>query len=264
MMRLNFKSWSLVALGVLLLAQSAYLVTVKVTHLGVILPACLGAVLVFLGTAQTPWLLWLANQPLRQKAWNWVRAGFWLWLVSLAGFFGLLTLRQQGQDLQGLRPDVIVVLGSSTPNAQPSPTLVERLNLAYSLAQQHPTAKVIVSGGVDFRQSVSEASVMAAYLEGKGLDKRRILQEDRSTSTHENLVFSLRLLQAGGQTPNAADVAMVLVTNDFHTLRAGWIAQKTGWKNVTTAGAPTPLYMRYNAWLREYFALLSGMLLREY
>ena len=237
MMRSNFKLSGLVALGVLLLAQSAYLVTVRVTHLGVILPACLGAVLVFLGTAQTPWLLWLGRQPLRQKVWNWVRAGFWLWLASLAGFFGLLALRQQGQNLQGLRPDVIVVLGSSTPNGQPSPTLVERLNLAYSLAQQHPQAKVIVSGGVDFRQSVSEASVMARYLESKGLDRSRIVLEDRSTSTHENLVFSRRLLQADAQAP---EPAMVLVTNDFHTLRAGWIAQNTGWKNVITAGAPTP------------------------
>ena len=260
-MRLNFKSWGLAALGGLLLAQSAYLVTVKVTHLGVILPACLGVVLVFLGTAQESWQLWLGRQPLRQRAWKGLLAGFGLWLASLVAFFGLLALGQQGQNLQSLRPEVIVVLGSSTPNAQPSPTLTERLNLAYALAHQYPATKVIVSGGVDFRQTVSEASVMAAYLENKGLDKSRILLEDRSTSTHENLVFSLRLLQASGLTPEAATV---LVTSDFHTLRASWISRKTGWKKVATAGAQTPLYMRYNAWLREYFAFLSGWLLREY
>jgi hypothetical protein len=28
-------------------------------------------------------------------------------------------------------------------------------------------------------------------------------------------------------------------------------------------GAATPLYLRYNAWLREYFALASGRLLGE-
>lgn len=261
MMRLNFKPWSLAALGGLLLAQSAYLVTVKVTHLGVMLPAALGVVLVFLGTTQRSWQLWLEDQPLRQVVWRWVLAGFWLWLSSLAAFFGLLTQRQQAQNLQSLKPEVIVVLGSSTPNAQPSPTLVERLNLADALAQQNPSAKVIVSGGVDFRQSVSEASVMAAYLESKGLDKSRILLEERSTSTYENLVFSLRLLQAGGRKP---ETATVLVTSDFHTLRTGWIAKKAGWKNVITAGAVTPLYMRYNAWLREYFAFVSGWLLREY
>ena len=261
MMRSNFKPWALAALGGLLLAQSAYLVTVKVTHLGMILPACLGVVLIFLGTAQRPWQLWLARQPLWQMVWTWGQVGFWLWLASLGAFFGLLALRQQGQNLPSLRPEVIVVLGSSTPNAQPSPTLAQRLELAYTLAQQHPKAQVIVSGGVDFRQRTSEASVMAAYLESKGLDKSRLLLEDRSTSTYENLVFSLRLLQASGHTPEAATV---LVTSDFHTLRASWIAKKAGWKNVTTAGAPTPLYMRYNAWLREYFAFVSGWLLREY
>ena len=261
MMRLNFKLWALLVLGCLLLAQSIYLVTVKVTHLGVILPACLGIVLIFLGIAQESWELWLAQQALWRTAWSLACSGFVVWLASLAIFFGFLILRQQGQSLQGLRPEVIVVLGSSTPNNQPSPTLVERLNLAYALAQQHPKARVIVSGGVDFRQTVSEASVMAGYLESRGLEKGRILLEDRSTSTHENLIFSRRLLQASAQTP---EMATVLVTSDFHTLRAGWIAHRSGWTNVTTAGAPTPLYMRYNAWLREYFAFLSGLLLREY
>ena len=28
--------------------------------------------------------------------------------------------------------------------------------------------------------------------------------------------------------------------------------------------APTPLLIRYNAWLREYFAFISGWLLDEY
>lgn len=260
MTRLNFKPWALAALGGLLLAQSAYLVSVKVTHLGVILPASLGAALVLLGTAQQPWQRWLARQPLRQLAWKWVQAGFWLWLASLAAFFGFLAQRQQAQNSAGQVPQVIVVLGSSTPNAQPSPTLVERLELAYALALQHPAAQVIVSGGIDFGQTVSEASVMAAYLERRGLDKGRILREERSTSTHENLVFSLRLLP-GAQ---AAQLPMLLVTSDFHTLRARWIAKKAGWTHVITAGAPTPLYMRYNAWLREYFALLSGVLLREF
>jgi hypothetical protein len=32
---------------------------------------------------------------------------------------------------------------------------------------------------------------------------------------------------------------------------------------VQIVGAPTPLYLRYNAWLREYFANASSLLLGE-
>ena len=57
---------------------------------------------------------------------------------------------------------------------------------------------------------------------------------------------------------------MHLVTSDFHTLRAGLIARRAGYTAVTTLGADTPLYLRYNIWLREYFAFLSSWALNEY
>ena len=56
---------------------------------------------------------------------------------------------------------------------------------------------------------------------------------------------------------------VVVVTSDFHTLRAQAIARRQGWQQVQAVGAPTPLYLRYNAWLREYFALASSRVLGE-
>ena len=57
---------------------------------------------------------------------------------------------------------------------------------------------------------------------------------------------------------------IAIVTSDFHTLRAGAIAKKQGYRNFITVGAGTPITTRYNAWLREYFAYLSGWVLGEY
>ncbi len=57
---------------------------------------------------------------------------------------------------------------------------------------------------------------------------------------------------------------MILVTSDFHVMRAERIAGKAGFRSVSSVAAPTPRYLRYNAWLREYFAYISGWLLREY
>jgi uncharacterized SAM-binding protein YcdF (DUF218 family) len=56
---------------------------------------------------------------------------------------------------------------------------------------------------------------------------------------------------------------VAVVTSDFHTLRAQRIARKVGYTRTISVPAPTPLYIRYNAWLREYFATASSWLLRE-
>lgn len=252
--------WLLLATGLLLLLDCVYLVTVKVTHLGVIVPAAIAVVLVALSLFMTRWRAWLRGRRWRLFAWRLLLAGFFVWLASLLIFFAAMQRLQPsaGGDLD---PRVIIVLGSSTPNGKASPTLAERLKLAYSLARQYPSAGVVVSGGTDFKQQIPEARVMADYLIDLGLDTTRIALEDQSTSTYENLAFSARLLEAAGLK---RDVPMMLVTSDFHTARASWIAEKAGWTDVQTAGALTPLYMRYNAWTREYFACLSGWLLGEY
>jgi uncharacterized SAM-binding protein YcdF (DUF218 family) len=56
---------------------------------------------------------------------------------------------------------------------------------------------------------------------------------------------------------------VAVVTSDFHTLRAQRIARKMGYTRAVPVAAPTPLYIRYNAWLREYFAMASSWVLRE-
>lgn len=260
LMRSPLKSLWLFVVGALLLIDSIYLVTVKVTHLGVIVPAAIGLALVALALCGQRWQAWLAGRRWRAIAWRVVLVGFFVWLASLMVFFVALQKLQPAASSM-FDPRVIIVLGSSTPNGQASPTLAERLKLAATLAQQHSRATVVVSGGTDFRQEIPEARVMADYLIALGLDSKRITLEDRSTSTHENLQFSARLLEGVGVK---RDVPMLLVTSDFHTARASWIAKRAGWTNVQTAGALTPLYMRYNAWTREYFACLSGWLLGEF
>jgi uncharacterized SAM-binding protein YcdF (DUF218 family) len=237
-----------------------FLVTVKVTHLGVVLPALIGMVLVALSMYQAQWNAWLHAHPFAQLFWHWGLVGFAVWFATLLAYFAMLQFHNP-RDTGAVQPSAIVVLGSSTPNAQPSPALAERLKLGYQLALQYPQALVVVSGGVDFRQGVSVAQVMSKYLQTLGLPSSRILLEDKSDSTAENLEFSARVLQANGLSQK---LPAVVVTNDFHTARAGWIAAKAGWTQVRMAGATTPLYMRYNAWTREYFACVSGLLLGEF
>ena len=251
-------------MGAALLCDAAYLVTMKVTNLGTVVPAILGAGLL--------WWAWKAPV-LQGVIWRWIFIGLALWLLSVLAFFGFLHHTANATNFIATNavtagstpifmPRLILVLGSSTPQAQASPTLRERLKLAHTLALQYPAAPVVVSGGVDHAETVSEARVMADYLHDLGLPPERVVLEDASTTTYENLIFSANLVsQRYGITK---DAPLLIVTSEFHTHRAQWIAAKAGWKQVRTAGAPTPLYVRYNAWLREYFSWIKGRALNEF
>jgi uncharacterized SAM-binding protein YcdF (DUF218 family) len=246
-------------LGLLLLLDGLILIATGYFNLGVVLPLVMGLGLCSLGLWWVPMKRWLSAVPRRATLWRCFWFGVFLWLATLAVFWSILATRAS-TDLPAAAPAAIVVLGSGSPGATASPTLVARLDLALRDAARYPDALVVVSGGISFRTQ-SEGEVMAAYLREHGLPAHRIVKEELSTSTQENLVFSRPLLAAAG-VPTGAPIH--LVTSDFHTLRAGLIARRAGYPAVTTLGADTPLYLRYNIWLREYFALVSSWALNEY
>ena len=258
---LNLKRLLLFIVGGVLLADSITLFFMGVSNFGVQVPLVLGLVFCVLSWKWPRVQQCLAaSRPLR-AVWRLLWVMFVVWMISLLGFFAVLHGQGAGDELAGFEPQALVVLGSSTPNGQVSPTLALRLDRALSLAQLYPNALVVVSGGKDFGQTLTEAQVMGDYLRKRGLEQARILQEDASTSTYENLLFTRNLLV---QKRLGKDLRLCIVTSDFHTLRAGWIARRAGLSQVRTAGASTPLYLRYNAWLREYFAVSSGWILKEF
>jgi len=246
--------------GLLLMADAVFLMLQGIFSLGVTLPFVIGALLLVLGLRWGRVQAWLDGRPVRRVAWRWMWACALAWAVTVVGFWSVLA--RAGSDGPGAQaPSAIVVLGSGTPKGKASPVLAARLDLALQQAARYPQALVVVSGGIDFGQTRSEAEIMGDYLREAGLPAQRIVQEERSASTEENLLFTKPLLAQRGLTQQGP---VQLVTSDFHTLRARWIARRAGYEQVSLAGAPTPLYVRYNAWLREYFAVLLGLVRREF
>ena len=86
----------------------------------------------------------------------------------------------------------VVVLGCRAYGSRPSIMLASRLDAAYEYLTEHPDAICIVSGGQGPDESMPEAECMYLYLTEKGIAPERIYQENRSTSTRENLLFSHR------------------------------------------------------------------------
>ena len=157
---------------------------------------------------------------------------------------------------QGVQPvangtaEYVIVLGAKVkPGGVPSLSLKNRLEEAVKYLNKYPHVKVIVSGGQGADEDRTEASVMLKYLQDNGIDTNRILVEDQSTSTYENLLFSKELLPTGTKR-------ITIVSNDFHLKRAKYLAETLDFE-VDVVAAKTPKSVEAKLELRERAALLK-------
>ncbi|MHA3049528.1 YdcF family protein [Acinetobacter sp. ANC 4641] len=248
--------------GGILLTDALYLLLQGKIHIGIVLPLIMGIGFLFIALAWQFLHGYLAQHAVLQSAYFIVWGLFGIWLISFMVFIYQLKIHMQTQTQITSPVQAIIVLGSGVIQGQPSPTLERRLDRAAQLAKQQPQAWMVLSGGLDFAESQTEAQVMATYLQQKyGLSRQHMILEDQSTSTELNLKNSAVLL---AQHQINKDMPIAIVTSDFHTIRAQAIARKQQYRHSIMFAAETPLQTRYNAWLREYFAFISGKILREY
>ncbi len=189
---------------------------------------------------------WLAKIPV------WIKMVFVIFCLICVLFFmfveGLILSRWNATAAEGA--DYVIVLGAQWKNNGPSYVLQKRLDKAVEYLLGNPDTQVIVSGGQGADEPVSEAEGMKQYLEEKGIDAERILTEDTSVNTYENLLFSGRLLDKESDR-------VVLVTNSFHMYRAMGIAKKQGYKNLEGLSAASYPGMVPNNLLREFFGVVK-------
>ncbi len=111
-------------------------------------------------------------------------------------------------------------------------------------------ATIITSGGQGPDEVISEARSMANYLLSCGVPEDKILLEDRSTTTEENLAFSRAIIEAHGGAAHCT-----IATSSYHTLRAAMFARRAG-MNVSCVGGHTAHFFYPAAFFREYIALI--------
>lgn len=156
--------------------------------------------------------------------------------------------------------DYVIVLGAGVNGTEPSLILSERIGRAYTYLTENPEVICIVSGGQGSNENISEAQCMYDHLTQMGIDGSRIWMEDKSTSTRENLRFSLDLIEEKtGSRPETAAV----VSNEFHLFRAGLFAKEQGLETVGIPAKTTWSTLYINYFLREiagvwYYMILGG------
>lgn len=153
----------------------------------------------------------------------------------------------------GAGADVCIILGAQMKESGPSDVLQRRLDKALEYLRESPNTIVVVSGGQGSDEPVSEAQGMRDYLVARGIAEERILMEDVSTSTLENLNYSAKLIDKERDS-------VVVVTNNFHVFRAVSIARKQGYGAVQGMAASTHKGNVLNNLLREFLGVVKDFL----
>lgn len=178
-----------------------------------------------------------------------------IWLIRIAFFVGLisfivvecLVLTGDRTDPDADGADYIIVLGCGVDGETPSLMLQSRIDAAADYLDRNPNTIAVLSGRQGPGEDITEAEAMRRALAAHGIPSERMMLEEESADTIENIRFSLALI------PDGSKVAVL--SNDFHLYRARIIAKNEGFDAVAVC-APTPradLSLCYT--VREYFSL---------
>ena len=146
--------------------------------------------------------------------------------------------------------DAVIVLGAAIRGETVTPILAKRLDRAIEYHRKNPDAIIIVCGGHGGGR-ITESLAMSRYLVARGIPAEKIIQENRSRTTFQNLSFAKDILTE--HFPEG--FTSVIITNDFHIYRAMRFARELGIPS-RRMGAATTWYTVPINFFRETFAVL--------
>ena len=159
--------------------------------------------------------------------------------------------------------DFVIILGCGLlDDGTPTPLLRGRIDraLEFYKEQKEKTGKELVfvpSGGQGADEPWPESTAMKRYLMEHGIPESRIIEEDQSTDTMENMRFSKEKIEAVNK-----DGKVIFSTTNFHIFRSGLCARRVKMRAVGI-GAKTRWYFWPNASVREFVGLLTEHRLKQ-
>ena len=153
--------------------------------------------------------------------------------------------------------DFLIIPGCAIrTDGTPTPLLQGRIDRALEFARKQKALTgrgitFIASGGKGSDEVISEAACIAQYLKKQGVPAERIILEDRSTNTFENMKFSKEKILETGRSGRIA-----FATTNYHVFRSGLFARRVKMRAIGM-GAPTKWYYWPNAAVREFVGLLT-------
>lgn len=184
------------------------------------------------------------------------RSIFALFLISFISIQYII-ISGEYTDNEVYKADRILVLGALIYNDRPSAALQSRLDTAIELLNENEDAVLIVCGGQGDNEIMPEAHMMQKYLLQNGVSKDKILVEDTSKNTIQNIKNAKELY-------NLEDYKTAVITNEFHLARARKLMKQAG---LDAYGMPaeTPyILIKWVSHLREYCSTLGLIITNRY
>lgn len=217
-----------------------------------------GLVLVLLGLVMVgSWLLW--RRPTRKKQ-TLISVQAILassGVICLMAAMNIITTSGQPDWNRAEQADYAVVLGANVKtDGTASRIMRQRLRAAMEFMEKNPDAMVILSGGKGDDEPISEAECMYQTIVEMGADPSRLLMEEGSFDTRDNLMLSWDIIESRGGT----EKAVAVITSEFHQRRAAYIGDTLGIKTCAVPAHTDQWFYRVNYTLREVFAFVKAAL----
>lgn len=179
-----------------------------------------------------------------------------LWIVLALGILAasvtLAFILRSAHPGQIANCDYIVVLGAGVKGTVPSMSLQERIDAAYDYLTANPNTVAVLSGGQGKGEDITEAACMYRELTEMGIDGDRLLLEENSTSTIENLMFSLDVIE---EKTGTRPQTLGIVSSEYHIFRAKLFAKRLGLEPVGIPGKVSWFPLCLNYYPREVIAV---------
>lgn len=169
--------------------------------------------------------------------------------------------------------DYVIVLGAKVEGTEPGNSLKERLDRAIHYMEEHSNTVLVLSGGKGENEIFSEARIMYEYLQKQGVPAHKLLLEDQSSNTAENIIFSKKVIERHEYNkaqaaqahlrekyrarPEGDRIRVGVLTSNYHVFRAKAIARKQGIWNPVGIAVPDDPVLALHMWVREGFAVLK-------
>lgn len=168
-----------------------------------------------------------------------------------------------------LEASYVIVLGGGTKRGGGlGASAKERARAAAFYMADNPACRVVVSGGRGRYGEETEAALLKEYMlslyvlcdpaSGGSAEHYapRILLEEKSRNTIENIAYSAQVIAEHDNIPLTAAMGLpvVIATSGYHLARSQEIARRLGYTNVSGIAAKTPALSAPKSYIREVLA----------
>ena len=154
--------------------------------------------------------------------------------------------------------DYIIVLGAQVGANGPEISYKYRLDAAYDYLINNLNTKCVLTGNRGSNEPISEGEGGYNYLVNKGIDKNRLMYEEASTDTYENIKNAVDLIKEKDIEKNN-DFTLAIVTNKYHLFRGMSIAKNILNKEVDGIPAKINKFYLLNSMVREFFGVIKDI-----